>query len=60
MKYKEIFTLWVKDELIKNGHELVKKRPNSKNPNYDVFIFENTTDFDNDLTKITKMKKSGA
>lgn len=51
-KYKDIFTKWIADELIKKGHLPLKTRANSKNQKYDVYVFRNTVQFDLDMTEI--------
>lgn len=51
---KEIFTLWVKDELVKLGHEVFREKKHKKIPKYKVWVFEQTSQFNKDLIEITK------
>lgn len=51
---KEIFTLWVKDELVKRGHKVFREKKHKKMQNYKVWVFDETQQFVQDLIAITK------
>lgn len=51
---KEIFTLWVKDELVKRGHVIFREKKHNKVAGFKVWVFEHTPQFDEDLIAITK------
>ena len=51
--YKDIFTKWIADELIKRGHKLFKTKQHKRLPRYKVFVFPNTPEFEKDLLDIT-------
>ncbi|MEW4230597.1 hypothetical protein [Priestia megaterium] len=56
-KYKDIFTKWVAEELLKRGHDLHKVTFNKKNRKYNVYVFVNTVELNEDIRLITSMKK---
>lgn len=56
MEYKKIFSKAIALELINDGFELIDTEKNKYKPWLSVFIFENTTQLLNALTKITKPK----
>jgi len=51
---KEIFTLWVKDELVKRGHAIFREKKHKKVAGYTVWVFDETPEFTQDLIAITK------
>ncbi|OSY02627.1 hypothetical protein [Bacillus mycoides] len=53
MKYVDVFKKSIADELEKRGHVPYKTRPNWKIPKYDVYVFENTVAFSNDMKQLT-------
>ncbi|WP_197207609.1 hypothetical protein [Cytobacillus firmus] len=55
MKYVDIFKKSLADELKKRGHVPVKIRANYKNPKYEVFIFENTAEFNKSMGELNRV-----
>lgn len=53
MTTKKIFKLWVANELINRGFEVVGWEVNINNPRLKVFLFENTTEFKKALKEVT-------
>ena len=52
MNLYTIFTPALAAKLVRRGFEIVKTAPNKKNPNFIVFYFENTIDFQIALQKL--------
>lgn len=53
MSKKRIFKKFLAIELISLGHRLVKVEKNKFNDNYLVYVFESSTNFYEDLCKLT-------
>ena len=51
---KEIFTMWVKDELVKRGHIIFREKKHKKILGFKVWVFEQTPQLEIDLIEITK------
>lgn len=57
MRTKMIFSLRVAGLLTRRGHEIIKRTPNLNKPHLDVFIFELTDEFIEDLDDIMEKIK---
>ncbi|MEH7031535.1 hypothetical protein V7054_05075 [Priestia megaterium] len=55
MKFIDIFSKRMAEELKSKGHKPFKIRANLKTPHYDVYVFRNTDKLKRDMTRITKV-----
>ncbi|WP_176544741.1 hypothetical protein [Priestia aryabhattai] len=55
MKFIDVFSKRMAEELKNKGHKPFKIRPNLKTPHYDVYVFRNTEELKRDMTRITKV-----
>lgn len=54
MKYFVVFSKRLSKALVSNGFEIKKIEKNKKNPKYNVFLFEETLELKNNISKILK------
>ncbi|MGZ0875132.1 DUF5659 domain-containing protein [Priestia megaterium] len=55
MKFIDIFSKRMAEELKSKGHKPFKIRTNLKTPHYDVYVFKNTEELKRDMTKISQV-----
>lgn len=53
---KRIYTKSVALELRKRGFKIIRTEPNENKPEFDVYLFENTSEFKAALTDITNSR----
>ena len=53
IRIKKIFKRKIASQLSVNGHKLIATEPNKYKPNFSVYLFEETVELLNDLTKLT-------
>ena len=53
---KKIYTKSVALELRKRGFKIIRTEPNENKPEFDTYIFEETSDFKKALTDITNSR----
>lgn len=56
IKEKKIFNRRVALELRKKGFEIIKTEPNFYKPEFDVYIFKDSDQFQRALTEVTQQK----
>ena len=55
MHIKKIFKQKLATQLLINGHNLIKTEPNTYKPEFSVYLFEETVELLDDLTKFTNL-----
>lgn len=57
MKTYRIYTRWLAVALRREGFKMVATDVNEFHPKFDVYIFEDTEEFQQAITRITKSRK---
>lgn len=52
MKKRVVLSLNVAAQLVRMGHKIIERKPNIRNPEWDVFVFERTPQFDKDFNEV--------
>lgn len=58
MQKRTILSLRVASMMARKGYEIVEKKPNYHYPQFDVFKFENTPEFEEDLEKVLEQVRA--